>query len=75
MENKKSWKKIMSQLSPSLTYVYQRKNYEIGKKGRYTRNILEWEQNRRKSRKMTNGDYKVTINLYLNQNQNLSGQA
>ena len=34
-----------------LSQKVQRKNYDVGRKGRYTRNILQWEQNSRKAEK------------------------
>ena len=41
----------------SLWTLSQRKNYDVGGKGRYTWNILQWEESNIKSKKMTNGDY------------------
>ena len=35
----------------------QRKNYDVSGMGRYIQNILQWEENYIKSKKMTNGDY------------------
>ena len=35
----------------------QRKNYDVSGMGRYIRNILQWEENDIKSKKMNNGDY------------------
>ena len=37
----------------------QRKNYDLSGMGRYIGNILQWEPNDIKSRKMTNGDYSM----------------
>ena len=38
-----------------------RKNYDIGGMGRYSRNILQWNYNNIKSRKITNGDYSMLL--------------
>ena len=36
--------------------LYKGKNYDVGGKGRFTPNILQWEENNPKNKKMTNGD-------------------
>ena len=41
----------------TLWTLFTRENYDVGRKGKCTRNILQWEENNIKSRIMTNGDY------------------